>query len=189
MDTLSTRQILEKLGLKSSETLRRWRAAGLIDAPVVVQRSEGRGRIAKWPLRVLAQCLAVRQKLQAGSTLEEIAAPAKKRRYRFADDWKQRERQLTLLRLRDAVLKSLRRLGRHCVSNLGPELITLDHLATAQELVWNGESPLLVLIENRAVLIAKSRLGELLDGHPQAELFAVVPIDQFLDSKDRPPSE
>lgn len=189
MNTLSTQELLDKLGLKSSRTLRHWRSLGLIGNPQIVPHPDGRGRIAKWPTSILAQCLAVLEKLQSGSTLKEIAAPAKNRRYRFADDWQRRERQLALLHLRDGVLKSLRRLGRWLVSNLGPELITPDHLAEAQDFVCNGEIPFLVLFETHAVVIAESQISRVRVSHPQAELFVVVAIDSYLDSNDRYPDE
>lgn len=189
MDTLSTQELLDKLGLKSSRTLRHWRSLGLIGNPQIVPHPDGRGRIAKWPTSILTQCLAVREKLQAGSTLEEIAKPPQKRPYRFSDDWQRRERQLALLYLRDGVLKSLRRLGRGLVSHLGPELITKEHLAEAQDLVCNGENPFLVVFENRAVVIAEGQLSRVRVDHPQADLFVIVPISPYLDSNDRYPDE
>lgn len=189
MDTLSTQELLDKLGLKSSRTLRHWRSLGLIGNPQIVPHPDGRGRIAKWPTYILAQCLALREKLQSGSSLEEIVATPKKRRYVFADDQKLRERNLALFYLRDGVLKSLRRLGREHVSTLRPELITPDHLAEAQEFVCNGESPVLVLLANRALVIAESQLGQVCVDHPQVEPFVVVPIGPYLDSKDQYPDE
>lgn len=189
MEALTTQQLLDKLGLKSSRTLRHWRSLGLIGNPKIVPHPDGRGRIAEWPISVLAQCLAVREKLQTGSTLEEIANSPQKRPYRFSADWQRRERQLALLYLRDGVLKSLRRLGRGFVSNLEPELITKEHLADAQELVCNGENPLLVVFENCAIVSAESQLSQVCVDHPQAEPFVVVPIGPYLESKDQYPEE
>ena len=184
MDTLSTQEMLEKLGLKSYETLRRWRAAGLIGDPQVVTHPNGRGRIAKWPQSILVQCLAIKERLLAGDRLDQLAPQVKKRQYVFSDDMKQRDRKLALLRLRDGALKSLRRFGRYCISSLEVELITFDHLTEAQKLNENRECPLLVVTVSRAVVIAKRRISELLDGHPQLGICVVIPVDQFLVSND-----
>lgn len=189
MDSLTTQQLLDKLGLKSSRTLRHWRSLGLIGNPKIVSHPDGRGRIAQWPSSVLSQCLDLREKLQSGESLEEIAASKKKLGYQFKNDWERRGRHLALLHLRDGVLKSLRRLGRDLVSKLDPELITPEHLAEAQDLVCNGQVPLLVLFENGSAVITESQLTLLTAGHPESGLFVLVSIGPFLDSNDRYPDE
>lgn len=187
MHTLSTQELLDKLGLKSSRTLRHWRSLGLIRSPKIVAHPDGRGRTAQWPASVVAQCLAVREKLQRGESLEEIASKPN-RAYRFGEDWERRARQLALLHLRDGVLKSLRRLGRELVSSLSPELITRSDLATALRLVSQGKTPVLVFLRDHAMVVAEDELGQLRSPcHEQPNLCVLLWIGPFLAPNDQYP--
>lgn len=188
MDTLSTQQILEKLGLKSSETLRRWRAAGLIDAPAVVPHPDGRGRIAKWPVAILDQGMHVREKLKAGHSLEEIAATVKKRKYRFRDDSEARERNLKLFRLREAATKSLRKFARNWLEVLDHQIISDDQFQEALKLAGEGLKPILVVTESGTMVMQDSGLRDSITRQPNSGILAVIQINYLLpdQSTDSP---
>lgn len=180
MDTLTTAKLLQELGLKSSRTLRHWRSLGLIGEPSIVQHPDGRGRIAQWPQDVVAQCIEVRKKLQAGQTLEEIAASRisqPKRRSRFLDNWKRREEEMLLLRFRDAVSKAIRRFARENLGTAGCDLVGIEHLTTVKQLVESGTSPLLIIYGSSASVVPGDGLGQWLADHSPAEILAILPVN------------
>ena len=184
METLSTADLLERLGLKSPDTLRRWRMAGLIDQPTIERHPDGKGRIARWPIQVLAQAMDIREKLKSGQSLEDLSAKRKKpatRRYSFKDDWEQRERQMALFRLRDFVTRSLRRFSRQNLGAVGSELIEIDHLATAEGIALRGVRPLLAISNDGVSVVATDKLGEWLLER-RLEIFAILPIELPLPS-------
>lgn len=180
MDDLTTQDILEKLGLKSARTLRRWRELGLIPSPLVKPHPDGRGRIATWPATVLDRCLEIREKLREGRTLEEIAATVGKRKYRFQDDWDARERQLELFRLRETATKSLRKFARNCLERLDHTIITKEDFAEALKLAANGQEPMLVVTESDSTVVPRSGLTEGIARLPAGCLLAIIPINQLL---------
>lgn len=180
METLTTAELLDRLGLKSPDTLRRWRTAGLIDQPTIERHPDGKGRIARWPIQVLAQAMDIREKLKSGQSLEKLSAnrnkPAK-HRYSFKDDWGQREREMALFRLRDSVTRSLRRFSRQNLGAVGSELIGNVHLATAEEIARRGARPLLAISNDEVTVIPTDTLGEWLAERPLFEVLAILSID------------
>lgn len=180
MDTLTTANLLQELGLKSSRTLRHWRSLGLIGEPTIIQHPDGRGRIAQWPPEVVEQCIEVKKRLQEGKTLEEVADSLKsqrKRRYRFADDWKRREQEMLLLRFRDSVTKAIRRFARENLGTAGCDLVANEHLTTANELTESGRSPVLVVHSNAASVVPRDILGQWLADHSCVEILAILPVN------------
>ncbi len=182
MDTLTTQELLAKLRLKSPETLRRWREAGLIDGPTIEPVSSGRGRIARWPAQVFAQAMDVREKLKSGMTLEQITAekPTKRtsrRKYVYKEVSQKLDREGFLFRLRDLVTDSLRQFSRQNLGALGPELITDEDLTTAEAIERRGEHPVIVVSENSAVVLGVKDLAKWLDQKWPCDVLAVIPVD------------
>jgi hypothetical protein len=180
MDTLTTANLLQELGLKSSRTLRHWRSLGLIGEPTIIQHPDGRGRIAQWPPDVVEQCIEVKKRLQEGKTLEEVADSLKsprKRRSRFVDDWKRREQDMLLIRFRDAVTKAIRRFARENLGTAGCDLVAFEHLTTAKELAESSKSPVLVIHSDTASVIPRDGLGQWLSDNSFLEILAILPVN------------
>ena len=183
MDTLTTSQLLAKLNLKSPETLRRWREAGLIDGPTIETVSSGRGRIAKWPAQAFAQAIDVREKLKSGKTLEQIIAekatqPTTRRKYVFKTVSQKLDREGFLLRLRDLVTSSLLHYSRRNFGTFGSELVRETHLKAAEAIERIGEHPVILVSENTAVVRSVKDVGEYLEKSqwPFAVL-TIIPVD------------
>jgi hypothetical protein len=183
VDTLTTSQLLAKLNLKSPETLRRWREAGLIDGPTIEPVSSGRGRIAKWPANAFAQAIDVREKLKSGMTLEQIIAekatkPATRRKYDYRTVSQKMDRDGFLLRLRDLVTSSLRQYSRQNLGALGSELVHEHHLKAAEAIERIGEHPVILVSDNTAVVRSVKDVGKCLEESqwPFA-ILAIIPVD------------
>jgi hypothetical protein len=145
-----------------------------------VQHPEGRGRIAQWPREVVDQCIEVKKKLQSGQTLEAIAASRnsqRKRRHRFADDWKHREQEMLLLRFREAVTKAIRRFARENLGTAGCDLVGIEHLTTAKELVESGTIPVLLIHGDAASVIPRHGLRQWLADRSPIEMLAILPLN------------
>lgn len=180
MDEVTTEGILEKLGLKSARTLRRWIELGLIPAPSVKPHPGGRGRIATWPATVLDRCLQIREKLREGKKLEEVGELLSRRKYRFADDWAARERQLQLLRVRESATKSLRKFARNSLELLDHQVLTADQLRNAVELVNEGLNPMLIVDESGTTVVPASQVSDRLASQPDSTVLAVVALTNLL---------
>ncbi len=183
MDTLTTSQLLAKLNLKSPETLRRWREAGLIDGPTIETVSSGRGRIAKWPAQAFAQAIDVREKLKSGKTLEQIIAekatqPTTRRKYVFKTVSQKLDREGFLLRLRDLVTSSLLQYSRKNFGTFGSELVNETHLKAAEAIERTGEHPVMLISENSAVVRSVKDVGQYLEKNqwPFAAI-TIIPVD------------
>lgn len=180
MDTLTTKDLLAKLRLKSPETLRRWREAGLIDSPTIEPLAEGRGRIARWPAQAFAQAMDVREKLKSGMTLEQVIAankPKSHRPYRAKEVFAKLDRQGVLFRFRDQVTSLLRQFSRQNLGALGSELIMYDHLTTAEAIEGQGQRPVLIVFENSAVVLTVKEVGKWLDQKWPVTVLAIIPVD------------
>ena len=77
---VTSRQIMDELGIKNIKTLTRWYQAGLIPPPEVEQHPDGVGRIACWPAWVKQHCKAIKRLTHEGHPIKEIHAL-------FGDDW------------------------------------------------------------------------------------------------------
>jgi len=183
VDTLTTSQLLAKLNLKSPETLRRWREAGLIDGPTIEPVSSGRGRIAKWPARAFAQAIQVREKLKSGKTLEQIIAekaaqPTTRRKYVFKSVSEKMDRDAFLMRLRDLVTSSLLQYSGRNFGTFGSELVNETHLKAAEAIERTGEHPVMLISENTAVVRSVKDVRQFLEESqwPFAVL-TIIPVD------------
>jgi len=70
---ISSTDILEATGLKSTKTLTRWHQKGIIPAPMVRTHPSGRGKIAYWPEWVLEFCVGLVQLQKEGHSLLSAA--------------------------------------------------------------------------------------------------------------------
>lgn len=69
---LKTAQIAEAVGV-SEQTIRRWARLGLLPRPTIVYRGR-RGRGAVWPQESLPLAVWIRDQLDAGRTVHDLAA-------------------------------------------------------------------------------------------------------------------
>jgi len=70
---ITSKDILEKTGLKSAKTLTRWHQMGLIPEPLVRTHPSGRGKLAYWPDWVLDRCLKIVELQREGHSLKSAA--------------------------------------------------------------------------------------------------------------------
>lgn len=180
MDELTTQQILEKIGLKSARTLRRWSELGLIAGPVVKPHPGGRGRIAHWPASIINRCVEIREKIREGLTLEEIGKIPVRRQYRFQDDWDERNRRLELLRLRETVTKSLRRFCRNSLELLDHQLVSREQLLEARRLAAEGHEIYLVVQEAGSSVTTKANLNVSIASQSGENILAIIAISHLI---------
>ena len=67
---ISSKEILEKTGLKSSKTLTRWHKKGIIPEPLISTHPSGRGKMAYWPDWVLDKCLKIVELRKQGHSIK-----------------------------------------------------------------------------------------------------------------------
>ena len=77
---ISSKEILEKTGLKSTKTLTRWHKAGIIPEPMIETHPSGRGKIGYWPDYVLTRCLKIIELRKQGYSLSAAALEAARQR-------------------------------------------------------------------------------------------------------------
>lgn len=70
---ITTPELLERIGCKTSRTLARWSDLGLIPRPRMRLHPSGHGRMGFFEQGVLDRCLEVRRRLDEGQRLEDIA--------------------------------------------------------------------------------------------------------------------
>jgi hypothetical protein len=70
---ITSKDILEKTGLRSAKTLTRWHQRGLIPEPLVRTHPSGRGKLAYWPDWVLDRCLRIVELQKQGHSLQSAA--------------------------------------------------------------------------------------------------------------------
>src|SRR5688500_16508550 len=70
---ITSTDILNTTGLKSSNTLTRWHQRGLIPQPLVRTHPSGRGMISYWPDWVLDRCVRIVELQKEGHSLESAA--------------------------------------------------------------------------------------------------------------------
>jgi len=65
-DMISSKEILEKTGLKNIKTLTRWYQKGLIPKPLIRTHPSGHGKMGYWPDWVLDRCLKIMELKKQG---------------------------------------------------------------------------------------------------------------------------
>lgn len=103
---ISSREILDKTGIKAAKTLTRWHQRGLIPEPEIGTHPNGRGKIAYWPDWVLGRIGKIREMLSEGQSLDQI-------RDTLGSDWEREARRWDRSRARKRrdVKETLRRLA------------------------------------------------------------------------------
>lgn len=66
---VTSTDILEATGLKSTRTLTRWHKSGIIPEPLIRTHPSGRGKIAYWPDSVLDRCVRIIELQRQGHSL------------------------------------------------------------------------------------------------------------------------
>jgi hypothetical protein len=66
---ISSKDLLEKTGIKSIRTLTRWHKRGIIPKPLIHTHPSGRGKMAYWPDWVLDKCKKIVELRKKGHTL------------------------------------------------------------------------------------------------------------------------
>jgi len=194
-DMVSSREILEKTGIKSAKTLTRWHQRGLIPPPEIRTHPSGRGKMAYWPAWVLRRIDEVRALLNDGMSLEDIAD-------KLGADWQAEEKRLTRNRRdlrcavenerrRDArdrfveaiaekIYDSLRRMGVErpgIFGKLAKSLSSRALVKRALELMQQEFTPVLVIVGDRINVTADFRIGDICGGtETSGQPLLVVPI-------------
>jgi hypothetical protein len=146
--------------------------------------------MATWPTSVLDRCLEIRKLTASGKKLEEVREilgpfnPKKKRSYRFKNNWEQREKDLSLFRVRDAVGKTLRKFARACLDLDDLKVITAAHLQKAAKLISDGHNPVLVVTESSSEIAPDFLVSHVLAEQSNIRVLAVLPIKRFLSEQE-----
>jgi len=88
---VSSKEILEKTGIKSGITLTRWHKQGFIPPPLVRTHPSGRGKMGYWPDWVLERCIGIVRMRRQGYTVREatMLLDLEKTREEFEEDSKE----------------------------------------------------------------------------------------------------
>jgi hypothetical protein len=73
---ITSQEILDRTGLKSTKTLTRWHQQGIIPKPTIETHPSGRGKIAAWPDWVADRCVRIVELRREGHTLKSAAKQA-----------------------------------------------------------------------------------------------------------------
>lgn len=174
---VSSKDILERLGIGSGKTLTRWyNEHELIPPPEIGTHPSGRGKMAYWPAWVLPRCIRIRQLLKSGHSLDEIRemlgtdweaeAQRTKRRYRFSEVSRTLEKNAATENFADAVLRMLPP-GVFRNSSRDSERITawllksktIENLLT---ILSQGQNPVLVLNGEDHYIVPDFVVGQML---------------------------
>ena len=157
MVRVTSREIMEALGIKNVKTLTRWHQAGVIPEPKVELHPDGNGRIAYWPSWVLEHCRVVKQMLDGGQKIKDIVGAfghrwqeiearypvkAHRRRYNLAEVSQKMDRDRLLMDLvesiYEAVAKQIVQLRASLVTTAFPP-VTMSIVAQAVQLIESGQ--------------------------------------------------
>lgn len=196
---VTSREIMEALGIKNVKTLTRWHQAGVIPEPTVELHPDGNGRIACWPGWVLEHCREVKKMLDSGQKIKDIVGafgrrwqeiearyPLKshQRRYNLAEVSKKMDRDHLLMELVESIYKAVARqvvqLRESLVTTSLPP-VTMSIVAQAVQLIENGQNAVLVMTGVQAVVVPDFLLSlQLARNYENQQPFLVVPIYSLL---------
>lgn len=205
-DFVDSAVLVEAAGVSNPKTLSRWANLNLIPPPVRGKRAFGVGSMGKWPKWVADRCTRIRQLRSQGKTLQQIADhlgsdwELEEARYRLKqptvkkDEPKlERFTKSTVARGRSAALQNLRdTVWRRTSVEFAEarrkrgdwtELIGMELIETAIELMRDGIRPLLVLDEFGLSLTADFAISTCLHdrGHVSESIIIVPIADDLLD--------
>jgi len=194
---ITSRDILDKTGLKSAKTLTRWHQRGLIPEPLIRSHPSGRGKVAYWPDWVLDRCLKIVELQRQGHSLQSAALVLADERFRENEERVAREpnvsdllaaRRVKLTPERDGTLLEallLAVLGsvKHRVRDAGERGALLAKLKKQNAVgltlnLWRaGYNPVLVYDGERVDILPDFLVGwRLSEGHPPQTAFVVAPL-------------
>lgn len=199
MVRVTSREIMEALGIKNIKTLTRWHQAGVIPEPKIELHPDGNGRIAYWPSWVLEHCRVVKQMLDSGQQIKDIVGAfgrrwqeiearypvkARQRRYNIAEVSKKMDRDRLLMELVESIYKAVAQqivqLRASLVTTSLPP-VTMGIVAQAVQLIESGQNAVLVMSSKEAVVVPDYLLSlQLARNYENQQPFLVVPIYSLL---------
>jgi hypothetical protein len=176
MVRVTSREIMEALGIKNVKTLTRWHQSGVIPEPKVELHPDGNGRIACWPGWVLEHCRVVKQMLDEGQQIKDIVGAfgcrwqeiearypvkARRRRYNIAEVSQKMDRDRLLMELVESIYKAVAK-----------QIV---------QLIESGQNAVLVMSSKEAVVVPDYLLSlQLARNYENQQPFLVVPIYSLL---------
>jgi hypothetical protein len=190
---VTSREIMDSLGIKNVKTLTRWYQAGIIPEPTIEVHPDGNGRMAYWQSWVLDHCRVIKQMTENGQTIKEIAGTfgknwqaiaARYRKYNFARASAAKEYEKIANDIREAIHEIIAmHLGgiRRSLEMTSFPPVALDVVSQAIDLIEKGQNPVLILSSKKIVAVPDFLLSlhlskNYLDRHP----FLVVPLFSIL---------
>ncbi len=186
---VTSRQILDELGIRNIKTLTRWYQIGVIPEPEI-KSHEGVGRIACWPQWVLKHCGTIQKLTAQGQTLKAISEEFGNnwdeigRRYRTYSFKKgsENKREAELLHdiadaVNDAISYNLVTMRQQIHDKRAP-IVDMEIVVEAIELAKLGHNPVLLIAPPFRVLVIPDFLVSryLSENYSISEGLFVIPI-------------
>lgn len=193
---LTTKQVLEATGISSVRTLQRWRERNLVPPPTLQRHPTGHGMTWMWPLWITHHIGAIKKRVAAGESLDEVArtlsddweVEAKKwyrKRYDFKAAWDRMERDDAIDRfadwVSDRVYAYLRDVGVERPGRIDDKISRAvskpQFINDTLELLRQGCSPMLVVTTEGVSVTADFMLGSAIgSSEVGSQPVLVVPI-------------
>lgn len=189
MEFVTSREILDKLEIKSAKTLTRWHQRGLIPPPEIRKHESGRGRQAYWPHWVLSRCLQIKELVQSGQTLDEIAdllASDDKthkpgRKYVFSEASKRLDEDAFAYHTRNLIDEQLRQYSQSSQELAPTEQVPSAVINSAIELAREGYRPVLIVAGETVRAVPDFAVSlELADGEEINQMILVLPLKHLI---------
>lgn len=162
---ISSKELLEKTGLKSSKTLTRWHQQEIIPAPVIRTHPSGRGKMAYWPDSVLPFCQRLIELRGQGHSLHSAKLQVDRERLAQIEEAQKSEPTFTeFLNEQSVRLKNGDEVSLH-------ELLLFNILKSSSDLLPNSD--------HRDTLIQKMMDGRSLDRAIELFLAGFNPVLVF----------
>jgi hypothetical protein len=193
---ISSKDILDKTGIKNIKTLTRWHQRGLIPKPFIRTHPSGRGKIAYWPDWVLDHCMRLVELQRQGYSLQAAAlrldAERIEQKIKYVQETPSitdaladksvriRDRDITLLDLFLAtILADVKRLSSD--SNLHETVLTKLRNKQAIDIALHnlraGYNPILLIDDKELYITTDIMLGQIFYCDPEgAHPYLVVPL-------------
>lgn len=193
---VTSRQIMDELGIKNVKTLTRWYQAGLIPPPEVEQHPDGAGRIACWPAWVKQHCKTIKRLTHEGHAIKEIRAlfgddwpeiASRYLRYNFASASAEMDEEASVRELAEIidqqVLSHLMRIREKLHAVTIPAVLG-NVVRQALDILNDRQNPVLVLSEDRVVAVPDFAVSAYLSKFYNASNpFLVVPLYAILSQE------
>lgn len=196
---VTSREIMESLGIKNIKTLTRWHQAGVIPEPTVELHPDGNGRIAYWPSWVLEHCRVVKQMLDEGQKIKDIvgafgcrwqeiaaqySSKDRPQRYNLARVSRSMDRDRLLTDLVESIYKAVAKQIVHLRGSLVTTAfptVTMSVVVQAVQLIEGGQNAVLVMTTEKIVVVPDFLLSlQLTRDYENQQPFLVIPIYSLL---------